>query len=73
MIAVIQAGGKGTRLRPYTLVVPKPIMPLGEQPVIEVLLSGVEHRRGDPAGGSGGPHPRCLRAHGWRLALPEAA
>jgi NDP-mannose synthase len=38
MIAVIQAGGKGTRLRPYTLVVPKPIMPLGEQPVIEVLL-----------------------------------
>lgn len=38
MLAVIQAGGKGTRLRPYTMVVPKPIMPLGEQPVIEVLL-----------------------------------
>lgn len=38
MKAVIQAGGKGTRLRPYTLVVPKPMMPVGEQPVIEVLL-----------------------------------
>ena len=38
MLAVIQAGGKGTRLRPYTMVVPKSIMPLGEQPVIEVLL-----------------------------------
>lgn len=38
MLAVIQAGGKGTRLRPYTMVVPKPIMPLGEQAVIEVLL-----------------------------------
>lgn len=38
MRAVIQAGGQGTRLRPYTLVVPKPLMPVGEQPVIEVLL-----------------------------------
>jgi NDP-mannose synthase len=38
MIAVIQAGGKGTRLRPYTLLLPKPIMPLGDQPVIIVLL-----------------------------------
>ena len=38
MKAVIQAGGKGTRLRPYTMVMPKPMMPVGEQPVIEVLL-----------------------------------
>lgn len=38
MIAVIQAGGKGTRLRPYTLVLPKPLMPVGELPVIEMLL-----------------------------------
>jgi NDP-sugar pyrophosphorylase family protein len=38
MIAVIQAGGKGTRLRPYTLVLPKPLMPVGDLPVIEVLL-----------------------------------
>lgn len=38
MIAVIQAGGRGTRLRPYTLVLPKPLMPVGELPVIEMLL-----------------------------------
>lgn len=38
MKAVIQAGGKGTRLRPYTLVLPKPMMPVGDQPVIEILL-----------------------------------
>ncbi len=38
MKAVIQAGGKGTRLRPYTLVLPKPLMPVNDLPVIEMLL-----------------------------------
>lgn len=38
MKAVIQAGGRGTRLQPYTTVLPKPLMPVGEQPVIELLL-----------------------------------
>jgi len=38
MITVIQAGGKGTRLRPYTYVLPKPLMPVGDVPVIEMLL-----------------------------------
>jgi NDP-sugar pyrophosphorylase family protein len=38
MKAVIQAGGKGTRLKPYTLILPKPMMPVGEQPVIEILV-----------------------------------
>jgi len=38
MKAVIQAGGMGTRLRPYTLILPKPLMPVGDQPVIEMLL-----------------------------------
>jgi len=36
--AVIQTGGEGTRLRPYTLVLPKPLMPVGNWPVIETLL-----------------------------------
>jgi len=45
--AVIMAGGKGTRLHPYTFVLPKPLMPVGGQPVIEILLmwlrrSGIE-------------------------------
>lgn len=38
MKAVIQAGGRGTRLRPYSLVLPKPLMPVGNLPVIEMLL-----------------------------------
>lgn len=38
MKAVIQAGGQGARLRPYTLVLPKPLMPVGGMPVIEMLL-----------------------------------
>lgn len=36
--AVLLAGGKGSRLRPYTVVLPKPLMPLGEYPVVEVLI-----------------------------------
>lgn len=36
--AVILAGGKGTRLRPLTAVFPKPLVPLGTKPVIEILL-----------------------------------
>ena len=32
------AGGKGTRLMPYTTVLPKPLMPLGDAPVLEYLL-----------------------------------
>lgn len=38
MKAVILAGGKGTRLRPYTTCIPKPLMPIGDMPVLEVLL-----------------------------------
>jgi NDP-sugar pyrophosphorylase family protein len=36
--AVILAGGKGMRLRPYTVVLPKPLMPIGEYPILEVIV-----------------------------------
>lgn len=38
MKAVILAGGRGTRLYPFTVSFPKPLMPLGEVPVLEVLM-----------------------------------
>jgi NDP-mannose synthase len=36
--AVLLAGGKGTRLRPYTASLPKPLVPLGEQSIVEIVL-----------------------------------
>ena len=36
--AVLLAGGKGTRLRPYTTSLPKPLVPLGDQSIVEIVL-----------------------------------
>lgn len=46
--AVVLAGGVGTRLAPYTTVLPKPLMPIGDRPVLDIVMrqlrrSGVEH------------------------------
>ena len=38
MKAVILAGGKGTRLKPYTTVFPKPLMPVGDKPILEIII-----------------------------------
>jgi NDP-sugar pyrophosphorylase family protein len=38
MNAVILAGGKGARLAPYTKILPKPLMPIGDMPILEVIL-----------------------------------
>ncbi len=38
MRAVILAGGEGQRLRPYTTILPKPLMPVGDQPVLEIII-----------------------------------
>jgi len=35
---VILAGGRGTRLKPYTSVLPKPLMPLGDRAILEVVI-----------------------------------
>ncbi len=45
--AVIMAGGRGNRLRPLTNIIPKPLVPMGEKPILEVIMdsfheSGVE-------------------------------
>lgn len=38
MKAVVLAGGKGTRLSPYTKILPKPLLPIGDMPILEVML-----------------------------------
>jgi len=46
--AVILAGGKGTRLKPYTISLPKPLVPIGDMPILEIIIrklskSGFDH------------------------------
>ena len=36
--AVVLAGGLGTRLQPYTTVLPKPLMPIGDRPVLDIVV-----------------------------------
>ena len=38
MRAVILAGGRGTRLAPYTTVIPKPLLPVGDKPILEIIF-----------------------------------
>jgi NDP-sugar pyrophosphorylase family protein len=48
MRAVVLAGGKGTRLAPFTFVFPKPMMPIGDRTILEILFAqmkraGINH------------------------------
>jgi len=43
MKAVILAGGKGTRLAPYTTVFPKPLMPIDGMPILEIIVRQLAH------------------------------
>jgi NDP-sugar pyrophosphorylase family protein len=43
MRAVVLAGGKGTRLAPYTTILPKPLMPIDDMPILEVMLRQMKH------------------------------
>jgi len=43
--AVILAGGKGRRLQPYTTHIPKPLMPVGDMPILEIVLRQLHRYR----------------------------
>ncbi len=43
MKAVILAGGKGTRLAPYNTVFPKPLVPLGDRPILDIVIHQLAH------------------------------
>jgi NDP-sugar pyrophosphorylase family protein len=38
MMAIILAGGKGTRLKPFTVTIPKPLLPVGDTPILEIVI-----------------------------------
>jgi NDP-sugar pyrophosphorylase family protein len=40
--AVVLCGGKGTRLRPYTYSIPKPMLPLGKKPILEFVVNNLK-------------------------------
>jgi mannose-1-phosphate guanylyltransferase len=46
MKAVILAGGLGTRLQPYTFFIPKPMLPLGNKPLLEYIIQWVKNAGG---------------------------
>lgn len=62
MKAVILAGGKGSRLAPYTKVIPKPLMPIGDMPILEVLLHQIKRAGVDEVVLSVGHMSSLLRA-----------
>jgi NDP-mannose synthase len=44
MKAVILSGGLGTRLKPFTEVIPKPLLPIGEKAVLEIQIERLKHQ-----------------------------
>lgn len=62
MQAVILAGGKGTRLRPFTTVLPKPLMPINDMPILEIVIRQLKKNGFD----------RITMAVGYLASLLEA-
>jgi NDP-mannose synthase len=73
MRAIILAGGKGTRLHPYTTVLPKPLMPIGDMPILEVVLRQLKAAGIDRITMAVGHLAELLRAffdNGARFGMP---
>lgn len=70
--AVILAGGMGKRLAPYTFVIPKPIVPIGTTPILEIVLRQLAHhgfRRVSLALGHMSEIIRALAGDGSRFGI----
>lgn len=73
MKAVILAGGKGKRLAPYTTVFPKPLMPIGDMPILEIVLRQLKQNGCEEVILAVGHLAELLRAFfndGQKLGLP---
>ncbi len=43
MRAILLVGGRGTRMAPYTTVIPKPLLPVGDTPILEIIVRQLAH------------------------------
>lgn len=71
MRAVILAGGKGTRLRPYTTVLPKPLVPVAERPILELIIRQLASRGFTRIDLSVGHLGHLIKAYLDHVELPE--
>jgi NDP-mannose synthase len=70
MRAVILAGGKGTRLRPYTTVLPKPLVPVADKPILELVIRQLARHGFDRIDLSVGHLGGLIRAYLDSIELP---
>lgn len=63
MKAVVLAGGKGTRLAPYTNVIPKPLMPIGDMPILGVMLRQMKRAGVDEVAMAIGHQGRLIKTY----------
>jgi NDP-sugar pyrophosphorylase family protein len=73
MKAVILAGGKGTRLRPYTTIFPKPLVPICERPIVDIVVQQLSFYGFDDIVLSVGHLAELIQAyfHSRRTAYPS--
>jgi len=71
MHAVILAGGQGTRLRPYTAVLPKPLVPIADRPILELLIRQLGRNGFDHIDLSVGHLGGLIKTYLDHIELPE--
>lgn len=71
MDALIMAGGRGTRLQPLTFALPKPLLPVGERPIIEIILLQLRAFGFDRVFVSLGHKGHLIRAYLNEVQIPD--
>lgn len=71
MKTIVLAGGEGRRLQPYTFVLPKPLMPLGNEPVLRILLEWLDRHGIRDVALAVGPQGPILEAYFQAQPIPR--